>query len=544
MDVPDCHFDPTSGAGHRRPCRSALALLLLVIPLASGCAHLGDWLHNGFKVGPDYREPPVLVADEWIDFNEPRVISDASGVDEATWWQNFNDPVLDELVLTAHQQNLPLRVAGLRVLEAEAQRGIAAGGLFPQSQEAFGNFEQTQRSELGYSASLPPSVRSLGVWTTGFNASWELDVWGRFRRGIESADANLDASIKNYDDVLVTLIADTAATYVELRAFQQRLRVNRANVQMQEKSLQLATRRYNNEIVTKLDVTQAQTSLHQTKALAPVLKRGLRMANNRLCVLLGVPPRNLVDELGNTGGETIPAPPEQVVVGIPADLIRRRPDVRRAEREVASQSALIGIAASDLFPMFTISGSINWQAPGFGDLFTPAANSGVISPGFNWKILNYGRIVNNITVQDARFQQAAVTYSQTVLNANREVEDALTDFLRSRERAEELKKTVEAAQESVSLAQLQYEQGWIDFDRVNNLQRDLVIQQDASVAAQADVAFGMIRIYRALGGGWQMRCGNTVQTTEEPAPVREVLPTPPLPEPIEKATDGGSEETL
>jgi len=498
---------------------------------------MDNWMHNGFKVGPDYHEPAVSVADEWIDFNDPSIISEANGVDEPAWWRNFNDPLMDELVLTAFEQNLPLRAAGLRVLEAEAQRAIAAGELFPQFQEAFGDFQQTQRSPTGFSLGLPPAVRSLGIWSAGFHASWELDVWGRFRRGIESADANLDASVENYDDILVTLIADTAATYVEMRAFQQRLRHLQANVAMQEKSLQLAEDRHRNGIVTKLDVTQARSNLHQTKALVPVLERGLRQANNRLCVLLGGPPRDLLEELGNTGEESIPYPPEQVVVGIPADLIRRRPDVRRAEREVASQSALIGVAASDLFPTFTIDGSINWQATDFGDLFTPATNAGIISPRFNWNILNYGRIVNNVAVQDARFQQLAVTYLHTVLDANREVEDAIIDFLRSRDRARELKTAVDAATESVSLAQLHYGQGWIDFDRVNNLQRDLVIQQDESVAAQADVALGLIRVYRALGGGWQLRCGPMIETTEEPTPDSEALPQSSQPVVVRVAVD-------
>jgi len=481
-------------------------------------------MHNGFKVGPNYCEPAASVAGEWIDFNDPSVISRANGVDETAWWRNFNDPAMDDLVLTAHQQNLPLRVAGLRVLEAEAQRAIASGELFPQFQEAFGNFQQTQRSPTGFSLGLPPSVRSLGIWSAGFHASWELDVWGRFRRGIESADANLEASIENYDDVLVTLIADTAASYVEMRAFQQRLRQIQANVAMQEKSLQLAEDRHKNGIVTKLDVTQAQSSLHQTKSLVPGLECGLRQANNRLCVLLGSPPCDLLEELGNTGEETIPTPPEHVVVGIPADLIRRRPDVRRAERELASQSALIGVAAADLFPRFTINGSVNWQATDFGDLLTPATNAGIISPAFNWNILNYGRIVNGVAVQDARFRQLAVSYLQAVLDANREVEDAIIDFLRSRDRAEELKKTVKAAEESVSLAQLHYSQGWIDFDRVNNLQRDLVIQQDKSVAAQADVALGLIRVYRALGGGWQLRCESVAEIAQEPSGDNEALP--------------------
>ena len=417
-----------SPRGDNSSSRWVLVLLSLALPWLDGCSYLGNWAHNGFKVGPDYHPPGACVANQWIDFNNPRIISNACGVDEAAWWRSFNDPLMDELVLTAHRQNLPLRVAGLRVLEAQAQRAIAAGSLFPQSQEAFTNFEQRQRSLDGFTNGMPPGTRSLGVWTTGFAASWELDVWGRFRRAIESADANLDASIHNYDDVLVTLVADTAAAYVELRAFQQRLRHNQANAAIQEKSLQLAQERFKNGIVTRLDVTEAQSTLYQTKSLAAVLDRGMRQANNRLCVLLGGPPCNLWQSLGNALDQTIPNPPEQAVVGIPADLIRRRPDVRRAEREVASQSALIGVAASDLFPMFTINGSINWQASNLRDLFTPAANAGFISPGFNWNILNYGRIANNVALQDARFRASVVSYRQTVLSANREVEDAIVQL--------------------------------------------------------------------------------------------------------------------
>jgi NodT family efflux transporter outer membrane factor (OMF) lipoprotein len=541
MDARKSPREAETMTGRRHPGRPVFALLLLALPGLSGCAYFGDWLHNGFKVGPDYHGPAAPVAKEWIDFNNPRLISQACGVDEAAWWCNFGDPVMNELVLAAYRQNLPLRVAGLRVLEAEAQRAIAVGGLFPQSQDVFGNFEQRQRSLNGFTNGLPPGDRSLGVWTTGFNASWELDVWGRFRRAIESADANLDSLVFNYDDVLVTLIGDTASAYIEVRAFQERLRYERANIATQEKSLQLAEDRFGTGIATKLDVTEAQSTLHQTRTLAPVLERGLRAANNRLCVLLGIPPCNLVAELGNTGEEALPRPPEQVVVGIPADLIRRRPDVRRAEREVATQSALIGVAAADLFPMFTINGSINWQASNFADLFTPDSTAGFIRPGFDWKILNYGRIVNNVKVQDARFQQFVVTYLQTVLNANRDVEDGINEFLRSSERAAELAETVKAAAESVTLAQVQYQQGWIDFDRVNNLQRDLAAQEDAWAAARADVAFGLIHIYRALGGGWQLRCPGTPAA---PAPLAAASPNPQAGNdaPVAPRPSGGPEE--
>jgi len=492
---------PTGREG-MRVASATKCLLLFVTCCLSGCAHLESWSRNNFKVGPEYREPVISVAPDWIEFNDPQIINDASGVSATEWWQCFDDPQLVAIVDDVHRQNLTLHAAGHRVQQAESQRAIAIGQLFPQLQEVFGNFEQRQRSSLGFSQSLPPLTRSLGVWSTAFNASWEIDFWGRYRRSVASADADLAAWQNNYCDVLLTLTADTAATYVELRAFQERLRLLSANIGKQEKSLELAQKRFENGIVTKLDVTQGEASLRRTRALVPDLQRGIRQAGNRLCVLAGRPPIDLLEELG-AEHQMIPEVPQQVIVGIPANLIRRRPDVRRAERRVAAQSERIGIATTDLFPAFTINGAIGWQANDLGDLITSPANTGLISPGFNWNILNYHRIVNSVAVQDARFKQLSAEYAQAVLDANREAEDAIVDFQRSKDRAVELAAAVDASLESLSLAQLHYDEGWIDFDRLNNLQVELVSQQDAAIAAKADVIFALIRIYRALGGGWQ-----------------------------------------
>jgi NodT family efflux transporter outer membrane factor (OMF) lipoprotein len=534
-------FAATTGRW-QRPGRSAAIWLLPLLLVTGGCAHLDNWFHNGFKVGPNYMRPAAPVAEQWIDsgrfqeFNGRSVIAEGHCVDDAAWWTTFQDPEIDFLVQTAYQQNLPLRVAGLRVLEAEAQRSIAVGNLFPQFQESFGALEHTQISRNNLQTALFPA-RAFSTWSTGFNASWELDLWGRLRRAIESTDANLDASVEDYDDALVSLIAETAAAYIDIRTFEQRLVYARANVATQEKNLQLAQARFDAGAVEKLDVTQATASLEQTRALIPDLEAGLRISNNVLCILLGIPPRDLVSELGEA---PIPSPPPEVVVGIPADLIRRRPDVRRAERQVAAQSALIGVAAADLFPTFTINGSLNWQAQDFGDLFEPASAAGFIAPQFNWNILNYGRIVHNVRVQEARFQQLAVAYQQSVLSANAEAENAIIGFLKAQQSAAALRKTVAATQESVRLADTQYREGLIDFDRVNNLQRQLVTQQDDLARAQAQVALNLIAIYRALGGGWQIRYGmvpgmmvdghpHELPADGENDPPHELLPPPPPP---------------
>jgi NodT family efflux transporter outer membrane factor (OMF) lipoprotein len=275
-----------------------------------------------------------------------------------------------------------------------------------------------------------------------------------------------------------------------------------------------------------LDVTQAKSNLAQTESLIPVLEKGLRESNNRLCVLLGTPPRDLQPEIGPA---PIPAAPVEVVVGIPAELLRRRPDIRRAERQVAVQSAQIGVAAAELFPAFTINGSIGWQAKNFPDLFSSAANVGAIGPAFNWNILHYGRIRNNINAQDAKFQELAILYQETVLKANAEAEDAIVGFLKAQEQVRKLQEGVTASERSVELALTQYREGATDFNRVFNLQSVLVSQQDELAAAQASVTLSLVRIYKTLGGGWQVRYGQGAPhefVAPEELPRADMVPAP------------------
>ena len=305
--------------------------LLAYLALASLCGcSLKEWARNGCKVGPEYCRPVEPVASEWIDYSDSRVKS--SPVDLAAWWTTFSDPALNRLVETAYLQNLSLREAGARIMEARYQRQIAVGNLFPQLQQAAGSYSRNKLSENV--ANVTPEVW-FSQWDAGFNATWELDFWGRFRRAVEAADAELDASVENYDDVLVLLLAEVASAYAELRTFQQRLEYARSNVESQERSLQITEDRLKNGAATERDVQQARTILEQTRSFIPTFEAGVRLANNRLCVLLGMPPRNLTSELGKA---SIPSAPPEVAVGIPADLVRRRPDVRRAERELAAQA--------------------------------------------------------------------------------------------------------------------------------------------------------------------------------------------------------------
>lgn len=506
---------------HCREISVAVLKTFLAVAVVStcGCTSTREWWHNGWKVGPNYARPPAPVASEWIDSADVRVRSESS--DHSEWWTVFNDPTLNSLVQNAYQQNLPLRVAGFRVLEARAQRAIAAGNLLPQSQEAFGDYQRRQTAER---IGTPAPGQSFSVWDAGFNLAWELDFWGRFRRAIEAADADLNASVENYDDVLVTLVADVATTYTEIRTLERRLEVAQANVEAQRGSLEIAEVRFRNGKTTEVDVQQAKANLARTESLILPLEISLRQASNRLCILCGIPPRDLREELG---AAPIPAAPVDVAVGIPAELMRRRPDVRRAERELAAQSAQIGIATSELYPHIAITGSIGLEANQFADLFRSGAMSGSIGPSLRWNILNYGRILNNVRVQDARFQELAVTYQQSVLRANEEVENALVAFLRSQQQVKRLSESVDAAEKATRLTMTQYREGNADFNRVFDLQIFLTQQQDLQAQASGDVARNLIEVYRALGGGWQIRYGAQPIATAMPTAVQpEIVPSP------------------
>ncbi|NIL98974.1 MAG: efflux transporter outer membrane subunit [Planctomycetales bacterium] len=515
-------------------CRLALVCSLAAL---SGCAQLGgtslaEWFRNGLKVGPNYQRPAAHVADQWIDAQDPHVVS--RSVDHSHWWTALNDPTLDMLVQLAYQQNLPLRVAALRVMESRAQLGVARGSLFPQQQQAIGEYQRSQISRTTSTSrrftDLPPDLGNIGIprttnlWNVGFDAAWELDIWGRFRRNIEAADASLNATVEDYDSVLVTLIGDVAATYVEYRTFETRLKFAQQNIEIQQGSLELAEVRFENGATTELDVQQARSTLANTEAALPALDARRRQAANRLCILLGMPPRDLANLLGDQA--PIPEAPAEVVVGIPAELLRRRPDVRRAEREVAAQSARIGVAVADLYPAFNIVGSLTVQSADLRDLFQGSSVAGFLTgPGIRWNILNYGRIRNNIRVQDALFQQAVVNYENAVLLANQEVEDALIEFLRARQRFAALQRAVRATERSVELALTQYRDGAVDFNRVFSLQESLVIQQDNLANTQGDIAISLIRVYKALGGGWQIRLGPSRPVSlPPPEPVEELAP--------------------
>lgn len=518
--------------------RAWLISLALAATTLTGClTGVREYVQNGFKVGPNYCTPPAPITDHWIDYQDRRV-QEGSDI-RHDWWMVFNDPKLDQLIQSAYQQNISLREAGARIHEAQALRAVSVGNLFPQDQTAYGAYSRQMLSlgtgvQAGGGAGFPGIQRNFSVWNLGTQLNWELDFWGKYRRAIEASDAQLEASVANFDDVLTLLVSDVARTYVEIRTIEQRIVYAQSNVRSQSGSLELARTKLAGGAASKLDVAQAATNLGQTESTIPDLLRQLRQAENRMCVLLGISPQDIRAMIGEPRG--IPRAPAEVVLGVPADLLRRRPDIRRAEREVAVQSARIGIAESELYPAFSITGNIFVRANDFDTLFRPESVGGNVGPQFNWNILNYGRIRNTVAAEDARFMQEVAQYQNAVLNAHREAEDAIVGFLRAQEQAFSLGQAAQAAEESRDLIQELYRGGNADFGRVFVAELVLAQQQDELALAEGSIATNLVEVYRALGGGWQLRLHHEAmhhggEWVMPPTGTTAPLPAPVTPEP-------------
>jgi outer membrane protein TolC len=547
----------------KRPILFGVCSLILVLPFC-GCTSLSDYIHNGFKVGPQYGRPPAPVAKDWIDGNDLPRRKDTGELSK--WWTVFHDPALDRLICLAYQQNLTLRAAGMRVLQARAQLGIARGEIFPQSQFASGGYTWDGTSAESAATSTRNVLnRFFGQYTYGFSLAWELDFWGKFRRAIESASDSLDVSVDGYDDVLVTLLGDVASNYVTMRTTQLRIAYAYENVGIQSQTLNIAIAKAKAGDVKELDVDQAKTLLDQTASGIPELEITLRQTTNQLCILLGIPPEDLRARLQDPPPPSLPPavdalfsdkllaeigvrrdglpakfpitrlpkapPPEEVAVGIPADLLRRRPDVREAERQAAAQCALIGVAEADFYPHLSLVGTFGYSAQFFKNLWNPQAFQGNFGPSFQWDILNYGRILNNVRLQDAKFQELVADYQEAVLNAQQDVENGLVSFLKARNRFKLLERSVLHAERAVKAVMAQYQGGITNLTAVTQLQQILLQEQDTEAQAEGEVLLGLIQVYRALGGGWELRLtgcdpNGPPPPPDQPGAPREVLPPP------------------
>lgn len=510
------------------PFRGTLALVVLCT--MSSC-----------KVGPNYVEPRAPVAEQWSAAADPSL---ERGVESITrWWEILNDPVLNDLVEKAYRQNPSLQAAGVRVLEAQARRAIAYGLLFPQQQEAFGSVSWNQVSNNSGAAIADPTrlqnaagivanplgtlatgvVGAPGIdntfhnWNMGFGAAWEADIWGRYRRGIEAADAQILATLASFDDVLVSLIAEVAANYVLLRTLEEQLVVTQSNVVIQQRGFQLAETKFKGGTTTGLDPAQAAALLHDTEAQAIALETQISQTKTTICVLLGLPPQDLAELLGGT--QSIPSAPEKIAIGIPADLLRRRPDVRRVERLLAAQSAVIGVATADLYPSFSLQGELGLSSEHFSDLWRGDSLQAFAGPSFRWAILNYGRIENNIRVQDAAYQALIGDYENVVLRAQGEVEASIAGFLGAQRQVAVLTQSVDSATRAVDLAEQQYRGGIADYTRVLTTQDFLTTEQARLVATRGAVGQNLVALYRALGGGWELREGQDLV----PATIKEQM---------------------
>jgi multidrug efflux system outer membrane protein len=468
-----------------------LLLLVILAAAAGGCA-----------VGPNYQQPAVNTPARWSEPLAGGEINTPAAL--AGWWRNFHDPELDSLIERAVESNLDLRIAQARVREARAQYGIAAASLWPSADVA-GSYARAQASHnqpvLG-SIPLPPDVPfENNVYEAGFDAAWEIDVFGGNRRATEAARAEVTASEFGRRATLITLLGDVARNYIDVRGYQHRLAIARENIQAQAAALAIANDRFTNGLSSDLDVQQAATLLATTRAEVPTLETALKASIHRLGVLMGQPPGTLLAELSQTG--PVPAAPPVVPVGLPSELLLRRPDVQRAERQLAAATANIGVARADLFPKFYLTGLGGFQSISASDWFTPGSQFWSVGPTVQWRIFDGGRIRANIKVQDARQEQALAIYEQTTLTAFEDVENSLVSYANEQIRRRTLKDAVASSRKSLELANKLYANGLTDFINVLEAERSVYQAQDALVQSDRTVATDVVALYKSLGGGWQ-----------------------------------------
>jgi NodT family efflux transporter outer membrane factor (OMF) lipoprotein len=449
-------------------------------------------------VGPDFQRPQVPWLASWNGGSLAPLAAQSRGARSGqleTWWRNFNDPVLDQLITLAQRANPGVRTAGLRIMEARAQLGIAGSTRYPQVQQATGQLLHVGEERSGG----PGPDTSATAFNTAFNISWELDFWGKFSRSIEAADASYLASIAQYDDLQVLMAAQVAGLYCSIRTLEARLLIAQENAAVQRRSLEITERLFKSGHESELDVEQARSLYLGTLATIPLLEASLRQAQNALSILLARPPGPLPEM--DPGKNQIPHAGLAAIVDLPADALRRRPDVRAAEMQLAAQSALIGVSAADLYPSISLLGSLGLSATSVSG--APQVLSWAVGPGLVWNVFDHGRLTNTVLVQDARFQQLYEQYQDAVLRAAREVDDAAVGFARTGEQIALLADAVKAAQRSLDIATIQYREGLTDFQRVIDSERNLFSQQDLLVTSRGNLTQSLIAIYKAMGGGWE-----------------------------------------
>lgn len=458
-------------------------LTIFIWQAITGCA----------KVGPDYLSPQSNAPAAWnATLNQGLDIGPADRQVMAEWWTLLNDPLLNSFIHRAIAGNLDLEQARARLLEARASRDIGTAGLYPNL-NAGGSVSRSRiSSDRGGTGSTN--------YSTGFDSGWELDLFGGTRRSIEAAQARLEASREDLRDVLISLLAEVALNYIEVRTFQSRLQIAQDNLAAQQETFELTETLYQSGLADELTVQQARYLVAGTRAQIPTLRTGFLRASNLLAVLLGLPPGSLNDQLQNL--VPLQGLPLSVAVGIPAETLQRRPDIRKAERLLAAQTAEIGVAIAELYPSFSFSGSIGLDALSAGKLFSSGSGSYSFGPSFSWTLFDAGAIEANIQFQSALQQEVLAGYKATVLTALEEVEGALISYAQEQERYQALNESVDAAAQASELAEIQYQAGLINFTEVLDGRRSLLSFQDQLAQSAGTMTGNLIRLYKALGGGW------------------------------------------
>lgn len=459
-------------------------------------AMLGQLMVCGCTVGPNYKRPDVAVQHAWT----PAPATQASVIDEGSppseWWATLNDPQLDSLVRRACGGNLSVSIARTRIAEARDERGIAASRLFPSL-----NGGGAYSFNRAYGPLFPALTHDYQFYAAGFDALWEADIFGGVRRSIEAAEDDVQAQQDAERGAVVSVIAEVARNYVELRTTQQRIIITNANIQTQSDTLDLARRLNATGIVSDLDVTRAVAELTQTQSQVPLLETQEKASIHQLGILLGQAPEAVAAELSSSG--PIPAPPKRVPIGLPAQLLRRRPDVREVERQLAAATARIGVAEADLYPQVSITGDFGVGAQDLGRVFNWSNRYVSIGPSVRWELLEGGRILANIDAHGAIKQELLDQYKLTILIALQETADSLIAFDNQQRQLNLLVQTVEANQDSVRIASEQYAGGTVGYLSLLDAQRSLLAAQDAQVQSQGEVTLNMIALYKAIGGGWE-----------------------------------------
>ncbi|MEI7733260.1 MAG: efflux transporter outer membrane subunit [Verrucomicrobiota bacterium] len=465
--------------------RIGLAILLTAcLPGFMGCT----------TVGPNYKQPKTATSARWTSELQGGLAGAAANTNLlARWWTVFNDPVLSELAERAQAGNLDLRQAEARVREARAQRGMAKAALLPTA----GANTSVSRTRASKEAG---NGQTTDFYATGLDASWELDIFGGKRRSLESATATWQASQESLRDVMVSLLAEVALNYVEVRSYQELLSITESNVLIRAETHDLTRWRREAGLTTQLDEEQARQSLEQARAQVPTLRTSLEQAKYRLSVLTGQPPGALKILLAEQ--KPVPGTPAEVAVGVPADLLRRRPDVRTAERQLAAQTAQIGVARAQLYPNFSLSGTLGLESLEYANLYTASARAAQGLAKAAWTIFDGGSIRQNIKLQTAKQEEALSAYESTVLTALKDVESALVAYANEQTRRDSLTEAAKAGQSAFELASFQYNAGLASFQSVLDTQQSLLSTQDQLATSRAKVTSNLISLYKALGGGW------------------------------------------